>query len=595
MPTTPSILDFDLRLPSFIRQMHLIGITLLLASVLYLLAANWFWLPAGVRMSIPMSLLAIGALISVHPRLSNTAVSTLHATVGLMIGLVLAVIGQSYQTGADSFWLFSLWALLLIPWLYRRNLAIFAMLSVVSTVALCLFFKQQFYGMDSAGFLISINALLGMLFIIAQCSYPPMRYVLTAAIGFITLYSAHLLIDYSELTMSTRFSAVASLFTLPALVSWHAWRRRDQACLALMASMWSGSLLYWLLAQLPLRDVGEWWLAGVLVLIWAGTIGGWLLRLFPVGRFHHLPLGLGAWLAGLIFSAMFLFWWGNVSMLLGLMALVVALIGLYKIPPQRDFLRHLMYCLMLTGQLAFMTHFLNETQSALMLLSLQLLVVMAVVGVRAHWLVIALQGVAVFYCALIYFMSDTLYGLNRPSLLTLANLEVLMLTPWLLLYLSVVRPYARAVMSLGLMVAFSAVILRQDIIDVKFFDSAAPDGWHLGWAQLAILLWAGTMLYRYFFGRLPMLQMAALAVVAVVLTALGYFELFVLLLGLAWGVTQRDKLIWALYLIGLGVLLTHIYYDLSMSFILKSITIGVSGLLFIALAQLLTNHSKESA
>lgn len=62
-----------------------------------------------------------------------------------MVGLSLAVIGQVYQTGADSYLLFLIWTLLLLPWLYRPNIGIFALICITSQLTLFLFFKQTFW------------------------------------------------------------------------------------------------------------------------------------------------------------------------------------------------------------------------------------------------------------------------------------------------------------------------------------------------------------------------------------------------------------------------------------------------------------------
>ena len=60
-----------------------------------------------------------------------------------MIGLNLAVIGQVYQTGADSY-LLLIWTLLLLPWLYRPNIGIFALICITSQLTLFIF-KQTFW------------------------------------------------------------------------------------------------------------------------------------------------------------------------------------------------------------------------------------------------------------------------------------------------------------------------------------------------------------------------------------------------------------------------------------------------------------------
>ncbi|KUI74635.1 hypothetical protein A1D09_04345 [Acinetobacter baumannii] len=91
-------------------------------SILYLIAANWLMLPDSIQLIIPPVILLITAWVSVKKTLSEGVRQTLHGICGLMVGLSLAVIGQVYQTGADSYLLFLIWTLLLLPWLYRPNI-----------------------------------------------------------------------------------------------------------------------------------------------------------------------------------------------------------------------------------------------------------------------------------------------------------------------------------------------------------------------------------------------------------------------------------------------------------------------------------------
>ncbi|MFW1806244.1 hypothetical protein ACG9Y5_19835, partial [Acinetobacter baumannii] len=73
----------------------------------------------------------------------------------------LAVIGQIYQTGADSYLLFLIWSILLLPWLYRHNICIFTLLCITSQLTLFLFFKQTFWADEyPVTFIFSLNLLL---------------------------------------------------------------------------------------------------------------------------------------------------------------------------------------------------------------------------------------------------------------------------------------------------------------------------------------------------------------------------------------------------------------------------------------------------
>lgn len=60
---------------------------------------------------------------------------------GLLLGALLALIGQTYQTGADAFELFLLWALLLLPWIWLgRSKALAVLFTVLLNISLLLAF-----------------------------------------------------------------------------------------------------------------------------------------------------------------------------------------------------------------------------------------------------------------------------------------------------------------------------------------------------------------------------------------------------------------------------------------------------------------------
>ena len=152
-------LDFGLNQAKFIQHLAILGVALIAVSGLYFIAANWFWLDQSIRLMIPQALLLLTAILSLLPRWSPTVRSVIHMVAGLMIGLSLAVIGQIYQTGADSFWLFAIWSVLLVGWLYRRNIGVFVLWCVISQLALYLFFEQTPYQASDLLTIVSINAL----------------------------------------------------------------------------------------------------------------------------------------------------------------------------------------------------------------------------------------------------------------------------------------------------------------------------------------------------------------------------------------------------------------------------------------------------
>ena len=126
----------------FIQHLHIFSYVFMALSILYLIAANWLMLPDSIQLIIPPVILLITAWVSVKKTLSEGVRQTLHGICGLMVGLSLAVIGQVYQTGADSYLLFLIWTLLLLPWLYRPNIGIFALICITSQLTLFLFLNR---------------------------------------------------------------------------------------------------------------------------------------------------------------------------------------------------------------------------------------------------------------------------------------------------------------------------------------------------------------------------------------------------------------------------------------------------------------------
>lgn len=66
-----------------------------------------------------------------------------------------------------------------------------------------------------------------------------------------------------------------------------------------------GSLFVALWMRLPFHGTSSYFVLGILVLIWFALIARLIIRLFPKGRFHQVPLALGAWMAGLFFGHVF--------------------------------------------------------------------------------------------------------------------------------------------------------------------------------------------------------------------------------------------------------------------------------------------------
>ena len=99
----------------FLSLLMLATGTLLAGSgVIFFFAYNWNGLPPLVRFAIVETLLIAGFAIAwLRQGLAARAALFFAA---LMTGALFALIGQTYQLGADPWQLFALWAVLILPW-----------------------------------------------------------------------------------------------------------------------------------------------------------------------------------------------------------------------------------------------------------------------------------------------------------------------------------------------------------------------------------------------------------------------------------------------------------------------------------------------
>ncbi|HEX5361475.1 MAG TPA: DUF2157 domain-containing protein [Fluviicoccus sp.] len=91
------------------------GGALVLAAILFFFAANWDALGRFARFGLIESalLLSLAAAWRWFDRPAGKAALT---AAGVLTGVWLAYFGQTYQTGADPWQLFAVWAVLILPW-----------------------------------------------------------------------------------------------------------------------------------------------------------------------------------------------------------------------------------------------------------------------------------------------------------------------------------------------------------------------------------------------------------------------------------------------------------------------------------------------
>ncbi|HWL30052.1 MAG TPA: DUF2157 domain-containing protein, partial [Burkholderiaceae bacterium] len=111
---------------SFLQKTTLgLGCLLLASALICWVAANWehaggFQKLAGAQALLIAVVLLTWRLVYLHVGRNARDFRAAAASAGLaavVTGALLALVGQIYQTGADSWVLFAGWAVLLLPWL----------------------------------------------------------------------------------------------------------------------------------------------------------------------------------------------------------------------------------------------------------------------------------------------------------------------------------------------------------------------------------------------------------------------------------------------------------------------------------------------
>jgi uncharacterized membrane-anchored protein/uncharacterized membrane protein len=137
---------------SFLSRASLsLAIILLAAAAVCWVAANWPDMGKFAKLAGAQGLLALCALAAalLYYRTARSA-SARHAraaTLGLagaVLGALLALVGQIYQTGADGWELFAWWAVLLLPWaLVARSTAVWLLWVLVADLAVALLLGER--------------------------------------------------------------------------------------------------------------------------------------------------------------------------------------------------------------------------------------------------------------------------------------------------------------------------------------------------------------------------------------------------------------------------------------------------------------------
>ena len=93
-----------------------LGVLMLAAGTIFFLAANWHELGRYAKFALAEIPIVVAVAACWRFGLDSTLGKTALVAASLFTGALLALVGQTYQTGADTYELFALWALAITAW-----------------------------------------------------------------------------------------------------------------------------------------------------------------------------------------------------------------------------------------------------------------------------------------------------------------------------------------------------------------------------------------------------------------------------------------------------------------------------------------------
>ncbi len=126
-----------------LRALLALGVVHLLAGVIFFFAYNWDNLKPVTKLAILQGGIFVSVVAAIIAKLDRAAGQALLIGASVLTGTLLAVIGQIYQTGADNYELFAMWALLIAPWVIAsRSAAHWFLWLIISCLAFSLYAFQ---------------------------------------------------------------------------------------------------------------------------------------------------------------------------------------------------------------------------------------------------------------------------------------------------------------------------------------------------------------------------------------------------------------------------------------------------------------------
>lgn len=290
------------------RWLTILGAAFLLIGILFFFAYNWKDLGRLTRFAIlqgAVVLTALAAAWNLRGDVRSLAGELLLIAASVLTGILIAVYGQAYQTGADAFQNFLGWGGLIIPWvLVSRNAPHWVLWFAIVQTGIIFYWTQVMGPTDRASFAV-LFPLLGLLTLAAAIArellaarksftwldHRAIRYLfLTATLAWLGISSVRFIFfdEYKGPAALDALGLVLFAASVAATFWWHRLRDYDLGAL-LIATLFSATVILIALGRLLFEGLDG--LGGgiflLLAMITLGVYGGAGVLLQKIHRAHH--------------------------------------------------------------------------------------------------------------------------------------------------------------------------------------------------------------------------------------------------------------------------------------------------------------------
>jgi uncharacterized membrane protein len=272
------------------RLLLWLGTVMLGASLIFFLAYNWQALGRFAKFGLAEAAIVAALVVTWRVGLERPTGKAALLAASIFAGALFALVGQIYQTGADTFELFATWALAIVPWALVGGFAPLWLLwlAIVDT-AIVLYFLifPGFFGLfftteHQMWILAGVNTLALVLLEWRRAAGTPwlsqrwsMQVVATSSAGIITALAVMAIMDLRWRPVSV-FALLAWLAWMAT--AWFVYRRRvrDVFILALGALSLIVVTATFLGKHMIGREAASFFLVSMAVIGLTGAAGWWL-------------------------------------------------------------------------------------------------------------------------------------------------------------------------------------------------------------------------------------------------------------------------------------------------------------------------------